>query len=338
MRQQILKKQNKVEEIASNLENNKVVAIVDLTSLPSAQFQSIKSKIKEDFKISVAKKSVIKRALEKVKSKKENLEELEKNLDNCIPALVFSNKDPFRMSKIFKENKSKSLAKPGQISPISITIESGPTSFAPGPIIGELGQAGIKAAIEQGKVVVKEPKLLVEEGQEINQKQADLLAKFNITPIEIGLNIKAAYENGTIYDKDVLIIDEEKTHEEVKTAFSEAFNLAMFISYPTKETVELLIKKSQIEANSLHSLIPEKTEAPKEETEEKKSESSEEPKEEAKETPKEETKEEVKENNTQKSPEVKTTKNTSNQAEYTEETAKKAQDLINKLKDSNSGG
>ena len=167
MRQKLQKKHKQVEELSREIEDSKVVAILDLTNLPSAQFQLIKSKIRDKFKIKVAKKTIILRAIEKIKHKKHNIEELEKSLDHCIPAIVLTDEDPFKMSKIFKDNKSKSLAKSGQISPLDITIPSGPTQFAPGPIIGELGQAGIKAAIEQGKVVIKEAKLVVKEGEEI---------------------------------------------------------------------------------------------------------------------------------------------------------------------------
>lgn len=323
MRPKIQKKAKEVDSLAKKLEESKVIGILDLTNLPSAQFQAIRAKIKGKFNIRVAKKPLIKLALEKIKNKKKDIIKLEESLKDIIPALVFTDEGPFKMSKIFQQNKSKSFAKPGHISPQDITIDAGPTSFSPGPIIGELGQAGIKAAVEQGKIVIKEAKLVVEKGQEITQPQADLLAKFDIKPIEIGLNLVTAYEDGYVYNREVLSIDEKKYIEDIQIAHSEAFNLAMFIAYPTKETTMLLLQKAQAEINSLSKLMP------KEETQQPKKE---EPKEELKEEPKEE----VKKEETQK--QEKTPKPSINMAEYTEEASKQAQEVINQLKDSKSGG
>ena len=54
-------------------------------------------------------------------------------------------------------------AKAGETAPEDIVIEKGPTSFKPGPIVGELQQAGIPAAIEGGKVRIRETKTVVKE-------------------------------------------------------------------------------------------------------------------------------------------------------------------------------
>ena len=46
-------------------------------------------------------------------------------------------------------------------------IPAGPTPFAPGPIIGELGMLKIKAGIEAGKVVIKEDAHVAKKGDVI---------------------------------------------------------------------------------------------------------------------------------------------------------------------------
>ena len=60
--------------------------------------------------------------------------------------------------------KSTAPAKPGDIAPEDIIVKEGETPFKPGPIVGELQKAGIPAAIEGGKIVIRKDKVLVEKG------------------------------------------------------------------------------------------------------------------------------------------------------------------------------
>jgi large subunit ribosomal protein L10 len=357
------KKKQEVAKLTQLIKSEPIIGIIDLTNLPSAQFQKIKHKLRKNLNVRVTKKALIKLALEKAKEDKKGLEKLEKYLENCMPAVLLTKEDAFKVSSLLAKNKSSSAAKPGQIAPKDIMIPEGPTAFAPGPIIGELGQAGIKASIEDGKVVIKEAATIVKKGEEISQKQSDMLSKFGIEPMEIGLNVVAIYQDGDIFEADILAVDEKEYLNMIKTAAAEALNLAVYSAYPTKETIEILLQKAERESLALESKVPEaavkeepKTEEPPEEEPQAEPPKEEAPKEEEKpveepkveqpveETPKvEEPKEEKKpeevpaKDNTQDSKtEVGTTQN--NPAEYTDETAKKAQDLINKLKDQETGG
>jgi len=135
--------------------------------------------------------------------------------------------------------------------PKDIRLQAGPTPFAPGPIVGELGMLGIKASIEDGKVVIKEDGLLAKEGEAIDAKTAGIMAKMGIEPMEISLGLKAAYENGLVFTADVLRISTEDTLEKLSTAASNAFNLAFNIEYPTKDNIELFISEAFRKAKGL---------------------------------------------------------------------------------------
>ncbi len=49
---------------------------------------------------------------------------------------------------MLEKTKTKMAARPGETAPEDIVVSKGPTGFRPGPIVGELQQAGIPAAIE----------------------------------------------------------------------------------------------------------------------------------------------------------------------------------------------
>jgi large subunit ribosomal protein L10 len=157
---------------------------------------------------------------------------------------LLSKENPFRIYKMLKQNKSAAAIKPGQVTPKDLVLPAGPTPFAPGPIIGELGMLKIKAGIEAGKVVIKEDAHVAKKGDVVNDKLSSLLQRLGIEPMEIGLNLVAAYENGEILMGDVLDIDEKVFMKKLQSAASEALNLAVDIAYPSKDTIILLIEKS----------------------------------------------------------------------------------------------
>jgi len=243
-------KKNKVEEIKKLLTEYPVIGIVDLTNLPSAQFQKIRYSLRDSVLIKMTRARLMKIAIEQLKDKKKNIEELNKVMTG-MSALLLTKTDAFKLSKSLSKSKSKAPAKPGQKAPNNIIIPAGPTPFAPGPVMGELGQLGIKTSVVDGKITVKEDKLLVKTDEVISDKVASLLSKLKIEPMEIGINLLAVYDSGLIYGRDVLSIDEKAYLNNLKMAYIESLNLSMFISYPTKDNINLLIRKAYIDAKSL---------------------------------------------------------------------------------------
>ena len=123
-------------------------------------------------------------------------------------------------------------------------VPAGPTGFAPGPIIGELGAFKIKAGINAGKVEIKEDATVAKEGDEISSKLAEILTRLGIEPLEVGLSIKAIYEEGTIYNRSILEVDENAILEDLKNEASKAFQLSIGLEYYTSENITHFISKS----------------------------------------------------------------------------------------------
>ena len=241
-------KRNEVEGIKRYLKEYKVMGIVDLTSLPAFNYMKIRYLLKDKLKLKYAKKRLMKIAFDETND--ERLKSLKERLVG-IPALIFTNEEPFRLAQILKKSKSNILAKPGDIAPVDIIVPAGPTEFTPGPMIGELGALGIKTQVEGGKVTIKADKLLVKAGEIINEKNAALMAKLKIEPMQIGLNLVMTYQNGEVLDGTVLNIDLEEYENNLKLAAGESMALAMYLGYISKETVNLLIVKAYREGRAL---------------------------------------------------------------------------------------
>ncbi|MBI4149541.1 50S ribosomal protein L10 [Candidatus Woesearchaeota archaeon] len=241
-------KQRIVKEIAQLMQEYPVIGAVDMENLPAPQLQNMRRQLRSKVVLRMAKRRLIALAISQAKIA--GIEKLQAYLTG-MPALLFTAEDPFKLNKILQKNKSKAPAKPGQSAPRDIMITAGPTPFTPGPVIGELGKLGIKTGVEAGKVVIKEDKLLVKEGQKVSQEAASLLQRLDIKPMEIGLNVVAVLENGELILKSVLTIDEQQYAADVQSAAVWAYALATEIAYPTADTIALLITKAFLQAKAL---------------------------------------------------------------------------------------
>src|SRR3989339_215923 len=244
----------KKKQIAKTIQNlileYPIIAAINMENLPAPQLQQMKSQLRGKIVLAMTKRRVMKHAIEGIKGKKKNIEQIEPHLKG-MPALLFTKENPFSLFKTLKKSKTSAPAKAGQTAPSDIKVLKGPTSFAPGPIIGELAQLRIKAGVEGGKVVIKEDSTIVKEGEKISPKAAEILARLGIEPMEVGLNVTAVYENGDIFTANILDIDEGKFMADIKKAATWAFNLAVNSAYPTKNTINVLIGKAFNDAKSL---------------------------------------------------------------------------------------
>lgn len=242
------------KEIVSNLANlmneYPIIAVVNMENLPAPQLQTMRAQLRSGFKITMTKRRLIKLAIEQTKANKKGVEKLEAHLGG-MPALIFTKENPFKLSKTLQKSKSPAPAKAGQTAPRDIVVNRGATSFAPGPIIGELAMAGIKSGVEGGKVAIKEDSVVVKAGEKIKPKVAEILTRLGIQPMEVGLDLVAVYENGLIYTRDVLSVDEKEYKNRLTNASRWAFNLAIEIAYPTKQTIRLLIGKAYNDAKTI---------------------------------------------------------------------------------------
>jgi|TARA_B100001964_G_C14252490_1_gene610605 large subunit ribosomal protein L10 len=243
-------KKKLVEDMVKLMRQSSMIGIVDMNNLPAPQLQSMRSELRGKINLFMTKKRLMKIALEKIKNEKKHIEELEKYLGG-MPALLFANESPFKLSRTLQKSKTSAPAKANQIAPNDITINKGPTPFAPGPIISELSSVGLKVGVEAGKVAVKEDSVVAKRGEKIKPKVAEILTRLDIKPMEVGLGLVAAYENGIIYQKDILEIDEKAFNEKINLASTQALNLSFNIAYITKDNINLLLAKAFNDAKAI---------------------------------------------------------------------------------------
>jgi len=244
------RKKEDLEHIINLMTSNPVIGIANITGIPAAQMQSMKKKLRNKISVKVVKNTLLLMALEETAKKKRNIEKLKDSV-NGQTAVIATNINPFKLYKEMDATKTKMPAKGGEVAPEDIMIKSGETEFKPGPIVGELQKAGIPAAIEKGKVVIKQDKTVVKVGEKIPREVAVMLTRLGIFPLTAGFDLVAVYENEMIFKSDMLAIDETKTRNDIMKIGGQAFALAMHLSYVTPFTVKPLVTKAHSQALSL---------------------------------------------------------------------------------------
>ena len=243
-------KKETVKKITKLIADNPIVGIVDMENLPAQQLQKMREKLRGKVTIFMTKKRLMKIAFEQAGKEYPDIQKLQDHFKG-MPALIFTSDNPFALFRTIKQNKSPAPAKAGQEAPKDIEVKAGPTPFAPGPIIGELGQFGIKTGVEGGKIAIKSDAVVCRQGEKISSKLAGILTRLGINPMEVGLDLIAIYEEGTIFTKDVLDVDEDQMRENFMLAASEAFNLSVEISFITRDNIQTLLSKAARDSHAL---------------------------------------------------------------------------------------
>lgn len=240
-------KKEEVADIKKNAKEFKLIGLVDMYGIPAQQVQQIRRNLRGKAVIKVTRNTLIKHAFEEIGG---DIKNLSKYISGHS-AIIFTNDNPFKLFKQLEKTKTKMAAKPGEKAPEDIVVPGGPTSFKPGPIVGELQQAGIPAAIEGGKVKIKETKTVVKKGGVISAKLAAVLSKLDIKPMDVGLALQVAYHEGGVFEPSVLAVDETVILGQIALASRQATALSIEAAYPTKETAAAVITKAVRDARAV---------------------------------------------------------------------------------------
>lgn len=241
-------KERDIEEMKGLIEEYPVVGILDMHQLPAPQLQDMRKDLHGKAKIKMSRKTLMKRALDG--SDKENIKELKGQMVGQ-PAYIFTDMNPFKLYGFLQENKSSAPAKPGDIAPNDIVINEGSTGIDPGPAIGKLQAVGLPTSIEKGKIHIDGDTTVIEEGEEVSREVSEALKMLDMEPMEIGLNMKALWEDGVLFQPDELEIDKEEYKQNITDAYKQAMSLSMGIEYPTEENISMLLNKAWNEGKSL---------------------------------------------------------------------------------------
>ncbi|MFX1366584.1 MAG: 50S ribosomal protein L10 [Promethearchaeota archaeon] len=263
--------------------NYKNVAVIEVAHISDKQIQTMRKMLRGRAEFRMSKRSLQLRAIEefKKKSKKKNLEELAQNIPGQS-SLVFTNIDLFELKSIFLENEWRVPAKPNEITPVDIWVPAGDTGLPTGQVISELNMIlRLPTRIMNDTIHVREDTRTHKAGDLVNVKQAAVLKKLGITPIESLIKIHFAWSDGEIIPEEILYMDMEQFAQNVSRAYREALGIVFEMPFFLDDMTEEYIRKAAAELNTLNAVIfgegiPTPTEVEKPKVEEKEPEEEEE--------------------------------------------------------------
>ena len=240
-------KYGKVEELTNLLTNNKVIGVVEIGGIPSPQMQQMRKNLQGLAQIRSAKNTLILKALDETEKQVKGISDLKATITGQT-AVVATDMNPFKLFGQIKSTRTMAPAKGGETAAHDIMVKAGDTPFKPGPVVGELQKAGIPAAIQEGKVIIKEDKVVVPAGEKIPADIAQMLTRLEIFPVEIGMTLHAVYEDGSVLKPEVLDIDIDAFKSKMAQASNNAFNLAVETAWTTELTINSLLMKAYKDA------------------------------------------------------------------------------------------
>ncbi|MFQ5999439.1 MAG: 50S ribosomal protein L10 [Candidatus Bathyarchaeia archaeon] len=249
LRQTALVKAEEVKEIRNLIQQYKAVGVASLQKVRAAQLQELRRKLEKNAYLRVVKNTIIRRAIAECKDKP-GLKNLEEYLGGSN-IFLFTNLNPFKLAILLEKSKVKTTAKAGDIAAFDVTIPAGNTGLPPGPIISQFTAVGLPTRIEAGSVWVSRDTLVVKQGEVITARLASVLSKLGIKPVEIGLSMKAVYDEGLILTEEQLRLDLGEFQRSIEEAHAYAFNLSLNAAYPLPENISFLLQTAHHEAYKL---------------------------------------------------------------------------------------
>jgi large subunit ribosomal protein L10 len=93
--------------------------------------------------------------------------------------------------------------------------------------------------------------LVVRKGEIISERLASVLSKLGVKPVESGLAMSYAFDEGLVITQEQLKVNVAGTRQNVERAYADSFALSLSIAYPTEESTTTLLQVAHREAYAL---------------------------------------------------------------------------------------
>ena len=226
----------------------KTVSIIKMRKVRSTQILPLRKTLKGEVEFVCVKNNIAQRALETLDIP--GLKEISVDLKEQL-IFIFTNMSPFKLNVLLGKNKVMMGARSGDIASIDILVPAKNTGIAPGPMLTEFKDAKIPTKIDQGTIWIAKETTPAKKGDAINEKLAAILGKLDIKPVEAGISLYSAVEEGLKYTEEEMIVDVEKTRDAFAQFHQEAVSLSIEAGYITADNVTQILTKAAQSARSV---------------------------------------------------------------------------------------
>ncbi len=240
-------KREEVELITEMIRGYESVGVVGVTGIPSRQLQNMRRDLHGKAELRMGRNTLLRRALDDVD---DGLETLIPEIHGQV-GLIATNDNPFGLYRQLEASKTPAPINAGEVAPNDIVIPAGDTGMDPGPFVGELQQVGAEARIDAGSIKVTADSTVAAAGDVVSDQLAAVLSELEIEPKEVGLDLRAVYADGLLFEPEELAIDIDEYRADVQAAATGARNLSINAGYPTRATAPAMLQKAHAEATAV---------------------------------------------------------------------------------------
>lgn len=224
------------DELKEHFDTYQKLFIVDCDNVGSDQLHAIRKHLRGKALVYCGKNTQMRRVIRELEEN--GRPELDKVRQACKlnVALVFTNEDLSWCRDQILNNKKPSAAKAGASAQCDVTIPKGITALEPS-MTSFLQALNIGSKITKGSIEIINDVELFKVGDKIDASQAALLQKLEITPFAYGLIPKYVFDNGSLFEPDVLDIEDSQILNSFKQCLKQTACVSLVLNIPTVASV-----------------------------------------------------------------------------------------------------
>jgi len=224
-------KANYFQKLEDAIRNNSKFLLVNADNVTSKQFAQIRQNTRGRATIVMGKNTMMKKVIAGLLSEFPEYEAVQNRLVENV-GFVFTNEDLKTIRDVVLENKIAAPARAGAIAPVSVTVPAQNTGL--GPEKTSFFQAlSIQTKIARGTIEIVSDVPLLKEGDKVGMSEATLLNMLKIFPFSYGLRAVGCFEEGTMFDPEVLDITEDDIRAKFMAGVNRVAAASLQIGYPT---------------------------------------------------------------------------------------------------------
>jgi len=209
--------------------------IVGADNVGSKQMQEIRIALRGKAVVLMGKNTMMRKVIRGQVDKNPELEKLLPHIKMNV-GFVFTKEELTTIRDLLLANKKEAPAKAGAIAPVDVTIPAQNTGM--GPEKTSFFQAlQIPTKITKGTIEIIQDVPIIKIGDKVGASEATLLNMLKISPFTYGLLIQKVYENGSIFDPEILDITDDDIKNRFMAGVANVAAVCLSINYPTIASV-----------------------------------------------------------------------------------------------------
>jgi large subunit ribosomal protein LP0 len=235
-----IRKESLKSKLDKLLNEYKNVLICGVDNVGSNQMQKVRIALRGKAVVLMGKNTIFRKVIREHIANNPRLEALLPHVWGNIGFVFTNDKDLKSIRDAVLKNKVPAAAKSGTVAPIDVYVPPGPTGLDPGQT--SFFQAlNIATKIARGSIEIMNTVHLIKKGDKVTLSHVALLSKLNIQPFFYGIQVTKIYEDGAVFNSDVLDLAPADLYAKFFNGVRKIAAISLAIGYPTIASVPTIL-------------------------------------------------------------------------------------------------